>query len=882
MLTSADFLAAVRWWVVITALGLLATPLTLYLLRPLPDRGYAFSKLIGLLIASFIFWLFGSLGLLNNSLGGVLFGVLGLTALSVVATTKAKPSGSTDHPAEGDKLVWAWVRANWTYVATVEVLFLFIFILWAWVRSQNPAIAATEKPMEFAFLNSLGRSPAFPPLDPWLSGFAISYYYFGYLMTSVLARLAAVPESIAFNLAIAWLTAATALGAFGLTYNLIAADKQRLRRLAILLGLVAAIALPVAGNLEIVLEVTRATGNGSEAFWQWLDVRDLSEPPLEDEPARYETSGWWWWRSSRVIHEYHLSGRPEEGLEPIAEFPAFSFILGDLHAHVLALPFAFLGLTLALTWWQKQTRPLLDFRQWFHSGGLIGQLRAIDGQDRALLLFTAVVLGGLSFLNTWDVLIHLFVIAGAFALAQWRSEGRWHAGILRQAITVGVMLALAAVVIYLPFYLGLRSQAAPPYLLPMIMRPTRLAHFLVIFGMPLIAVLILVVTLLGWMATHRDSSSGRRPWLTATLLTVGLIVILLLLMVFLGWLVASNPDGMRVLSATAAELGLDLPEAPVDGPAGERIGWAFTAIAGFAPRLLGARVSQPALILLLASLLAAAIYLLLRLLQPHAPELDGLLPAVSSPSLPFVLLMIGTATLLALGPEFVYLRDNFGQRINTIFKFYYQAWILFGVAALYGLAYLLQRFRISGILATALYMLLLIGSLLFPYYAVKSRSIEYRGPVEAEQRQVATLDGMAYVRRGNPDEFEAITWLRQQVDGSPILVEAVGGQYSQYGRIAASTGIPTLLGWAGHEYQWRGDTPEPAERDSVVRSIYTQNDWPTTEALLDRYGVRYVYVGQLERSTYDPLSEEKFEQNMDVAFRNSTVTIYERPARSGS
>jgi YYY domain-containing protein len=502
------------------------------------------------------------------------------------------------------------------------------------------------------------------------------------------------------------------------------------------------------------------------------------------------------------------------------------------------------------------------------------------GHHGALLLFTAVVLGGLSFLNTWDVLIHLFVIVGAFTLAQWRTSGRWRSEILRQSLTLGLILVVMAIVLYLPFYLGLRSQAAPPYLLPMIMRPTRLAHFLIIFGMPLVAVTVLVAALLSWMISHRDKDNPERTWLTAVFLVVGLVVVLLLLMLFLGWLIASNPDGMNVLSSTAAELGLNLPAAPFDASAAGRFGWAFSALAAFAPQLLEARITQPALILFLGGLLTAVVYLVLRMLQPHSEQLDEEWPQVNSPMLVFVLLMIATATLLALGPEFVYLRDNFGQRINTIFKFYYQAWILFGVAALFGLAYMIRRFRITGYIATALYMVLLAGSLLFPYYAIQSRAVEYRGPVDAEQRRAATLDGLEYVRLGNPDEFDAIMWLRENIVGSPVILEAVGGQYSQFGRIAASTGLPTVLGWAGHEYQWRGDTPEPGERDPVVTSIYGQPDWPTTELLLDEYGIDYIYVGQLERSTYDPLFEEKFEQNMEVVFRNDTVTIYYRPSQA--
>jgi len=868
MLSLPDISAAFRWWAILALIGLAATPLTLHLLKVLPDRGYAIVKMVGLLLAGYIFWLLGSLGLLNNSAGGLLFGLIALVTLSVLAVFRLD---------SGEDSIKRWLRDHWRYVVTVEILFALIFFGWTWVRSQNPAIAATEKPMEFAFLNSLGRSPGFPPLDPWLSGFGISYYYFGYLMTSMVARLAAVPEQIAFNLAIAWLAAGTAVGAFGLVYNLIAADKTRMRRWAVMIGLIAAISLPIAGNLEIVLEVLYANDVGSDSFWQWLDIRDLNEPAAASEVPRYETTSWWWWRSSRVIHEYHLSGRPEEGLEPIAEFPAFSLILGDLHAHLLALPFAYLSLALALVWWLRTSRPYLDFSGWFERQGLKRQLRAISWYDAGLLLFTAAVLGGLSFLNTWDVLIHLFVVVGAFILAQWRVDGRWHAGLIRQAVTVAVLLAGLAIVLYLPFYLGLRSQAAPPYLLPMIMRPTRLAHFLVIFGMPLIAIVGLLAVLSSWLVRHRDRSSSRRTWLTATFFTVGLVAALLLLMLFLGWLVASSIEGMPVVLSLSDELGLGLEALPAEAGITERAAWALSAMGKIAPQMFAARLTQPALILLLAAMLASTIYILLRLLLPHSEEMNESWRRIASPTLPFVLLLMATAVLLTLGPEFVYLRDNFGQRINTIFKFYYQAWILFGIAALYALAYLLSRFRLSGIVIATLYFLALAGSLLFPFFAIQSRAQEYRGPTDSENRLTATLNGLAYLQQLNPDEYEAIMWLRQNVSGSPVILEAVGGQYSAYGRVSAATGIPTVLGWAGHEYQWRGATPEPAERDSAVTSIFSQMDWPSTELLLDRYDVQYVYFGQLERNTYDPQSEEKFQQNMDVAFQNNNVTIYQRP-----
>ena len=117
----------------------------------------------------------------------------------------------------------SWLEANWGQVLLTELVFMALFFGWVLVRAQNPSITATEKPMEFAFLNSIGRSPQFPPTDPWLSGFSISYYYFGYVMTGLVARLANVSEPIAFNLAVAWLVAGTGTGAFGLVHNLLRA-----------------------------------------------------------------------------------------------------------------------------------------------------------------------------------------------------------------------------------------------------------------------------------------------------------------------------------------------------------------------------------------------------------------------------------------------------------------------------------------------------------------------------------------------------------------------------------------------------------------------------------------------------------------------------------
>jgi len=628
--------------------------------------------------------------------------------------------------------------------------------------------------------------------------------------------------------------AGTGTAAFGLVYNLLA---NYGRKTAVLLGLIAALAIPLAGNMEMGLELAHANGIGNDAFWTWFDMRDLPAPAIEasaDAPARYESGAWWWWRSSRPIHEYHLSGRVEEGLEPIVEFPAFSFVLGDMHPHVLALPFTFLSMAMALLWFLDDKKSNIRVR-W---------------------LFTALILGGLAFLNTWDVLIHLFVMVGAFTLGRWRDDGKIN---LSQSVLFALSLVGGLFVLYYPFFLGFSSQAAAPYLLPMLMRPTRLPHFLTIFGMSLIPITILMAVLV-----VRQRFTGWKAGLkTAVFLPLSLFIIML----FFGWMISISSAGAGTVTGLATELGLNLSP----HPGGIAIGWGTTAVFTLLPTLLTARVVTPFVTLLLIGLIGTAVMIWANRNNQQSTENNQL----KMDPLPFVLLLIVTAALLTLGTEFLYLRDNFGVRMNTIFKFHYQAWSLFGVAGLFGLGWLWHHSRKAGIVAIVGYGAAFAMAMAFPVYAVNSRAIEYRGAVDAETRQPATLDGLAQRARYNPAEYEAIIWMRDNVEGDPVILEATGGAYSDYGRFSTNTGLPTLLGWANHEYQWRGgSTNEPALRADIIRNIYTSPDWGYTTQLLGEYNVEYIIVGNTEMTDYGEIAHDKFNGRLEEAFRNEEVVIY--------
>src|SRR5215212_1127517 len=208
--------AFISWYLLITLLGWLTFPLAYYLFPALSDRGYTLARTFGLLFWAYAFWLFASLGIAQNDMGGLLLGLVILAGISIWAFLKCQFE------------IRDWLSQNRRLILTTESFFLVAFAIMAFVRSANPEIftAGGEKWMETAFITAILHSPTFPPHDPWLSGYAISYYYFGYVMTAMLAKFTAVPASVAFNLMISLIFGLSAIGAYGLVYNLLRAYWQ--------------------------------------------------------------------------------------------------------------------------------------------------------------------------------------------------------------------------------------------------------------------------------------------------------------------------------------------------------------------------------------------------------------------------------------------------------------------------------------------------------------------------------------------------------------------------------------------------------------------------------------------------------------------------------
>jgi YYY domain-containing protein len=524
--------------------------------------------------------------------------------------------------------------------------------------------------------------------------------------------------------------------------------------------------------------------------------------------AWYPTANWWWWKASRVI------GTPGPiGDYTINEFPFFSFMLGDNHPHVLALPYGLMAIGLALA---ILLAPRLD---------LLGMARAKQWSRLfGVWLAPALIFVGFFFLNTWDLPTYLTIATLACLVRVYREYGALTSEALKEVGLFILPIVGIGLVLYLPFLISFQSQANG---FGFVRVRSQLHHFLIIFAPFLVMVAgFLAAKISEWRGRPADEQQAARRW-AAPLVVAGLVI-------------------------GAAMIALQV----------------WTAVTTLLMASLGG-------VLVSLVLVAFILVALFALLAHSRADLSDV----------FVIILIGVGCAVALAPEWVHINDTFGGntvRMNTVFKFLYQAWILLALASAYSLYAVVGR-RVAGVrvalgLPRTVYavcaVLLMLCGTFYPVMAFYTKANQFQGE--------ATLDGMAYLKAGAPDEYNAIQWLSRNVKGAPVILEVVGGQYSEYGRVSAHTGLPTVLGWAGHEIQWRGDSKGWEAREGDVNRIYATTDVNEAKSLLAKYNVTYLYVGRLERDTrqadgkakYDATALGKFATFMDVAYQQGSVTIY--------
>ena len=828
------------WLLVIEVIYLLALPLALYVFRPLPDRGIVLARVLGLLVVGYITWLLISLGWLSFSRATILLGFLVTGCLSGVVLLF--------HWGE----ILGFLRRQWRLLLLGEALFLVAFLAFVAIRAVNPDLwhpyRGGEKPMELAYMIAVARSTVLPPYDPWFAGGYLNYYYWGYFLLGLPLKLTKILPATAFNLAVPMFFALTFTGAYSLVYNLAAGVRSsrpgsrgsaddpnspaadagpesgspeaspgggaptlgsrtgRSIRSPITAGLIAGLFVSVIGNLDGMVQLVQGV------------LRRLIGPDGVFPPFDY-------WRSSRMID-------PSDGFDPsplafwvpdrvptlpeeswhITEFPFFTFLFADLHAHMMVIPFTMLVMALGLS--------LLV--------GLNGAGRLWSAVTTVAL---ALALGGLWVINSWDypsyLLLGLVLLAAAFYF--WQAPWKLKLALLGAAALGVVALSLTT---FLPYHQAYETFdagfAASKWRTP-------LERYLGIHGL----FLFIIVTFLAF-SLRASAKRVMRELLPAPVLGERTFLLL-------------RP---RPLRGVVISLGV--------------LGSLYFLVAGY---------------------LTAAILLVL-LLFTVLVGLNMLVAPTNERAKKFAivpLLFLAHALLISIGVELVRLNGDIG-RMNTLFKYYLEVWVLLSLVAAYMLWKLGCHVKLDwpwgcrksvwvGILGA-----LMVSSLVYTVLGTQARV------GDRFNEAPPSLDGSAYMVRAvhweedQPLELrwdlEAIRWLQDTVSGSPVVLEAHSHQYRWNSRIANYTGLPTVLGWPWHQIQQRTDYDhEILRRAGVIRELYETTRVGRAVQLLGEHDVEYIVVGELERAYYSAAGLRKFDQMvggdvLELVYENPGVKIY--------
>lgn len=237
-------------------------------------------------------------------------------------------------------------------------------------------------------------------------------------------------------------------------------------------------------------------------------------------------------------------------------------------------------------------------------------------------------------------------------------------------------------------------------------------------------------------------------------------------------------------------------------------------------------------------------------------------------------ILVFASLALIFGVEIFFFKDIFHTsnppyfRTNTVFKFYYHAWIIWGIASTW-LAYLLfdaskkkYRFYVMPLLATI--FLFFLGSIIYIRKAVTDFYPEI-------SKKEITLDGNFYIKNelDKVGDYEAIRWINENIEGQPVFAEAVGEAYTYYSRVSANTGVITVMGWPTHEWQWRGDATEAFKRKDDMYIFYTTTSEADYLRLINLYDIEYVFVGGKEREAYTVLNEQNIMNYGDLVYNDS-------------
>ncbi len=795
-------LPVLGWLVMVEGMALLALPIAFAVAPALADRGYLLAKALGLLLVGLATWLLASLHWMAFSRASISVALLALAVPSALLAARQR------------RELADFLRRRWPALLAGEAVFLAAFFAFLLVRMANPDLwhpyRGGEKPMEMAYLNAVLRSTYMPPYDPWFAGGYINYYYWGQFLVALLIKATGIDPAVAFNLAVPLFFALTAAGAYAVVYNLAESTRRRAPLAAgarpeggagaVFAGVVAALFVCVAGNLDGMVQV-------GEGVWRAM---------FQHQPF----GAFDFWRSSRMMP-------PDPPGHEITEFPFFTFLFADLHAHLLGLPFTLLALGLSLAVALRPAAPA--------ASGRWEQAREV-----AALALLGVAVGALRPINTWDFPTYLLLAGAGIFLGAYFRNGGLGLMVLLEAGVKSLFVFAVGYVAFLPFHLSYETFFNS---LEATTNRTVLWQFLGIHSLPIFIIgSFLLYELRDWLAV--------------------------------AWRVAGRRLGVSPQATPALAGGeVVLLRAGVLAVGGLLAGYAGAAIIS---GVAGSTI--PFLVVLLVLTAAAGLRWLLSW-------------RADAPQLAFVAAMVGLALALAAGLDLYRLEGDI-DRMNSVFKFYMQVWVLLALASAYLLWRLARGRRVPiGKLGRAkkawlaALALLLVSVSVYPIMGTQVRLRDRFDPTLP-----LSLDGTAYMRGATyfdehgpltlSADYVAIRWLQQNVQGSPVVLEGNTPTYRWGGRVSIYTGLPSVVGWEWHQEQQRWDYRwAVGQRIEDVHTIYRTTDATEALELLRRYRVRYVYLGQLERLYYPGAGLDKFEGGLSGVLRkvyqNEQVAIYE-------
>ena len=742
----SDNVPFLKWWIMILIIGIGFYPVTASLFAAYTDRGWLFSKVFGVAVSGFAVFALTVCGV-TEFVGWVCI------AATLICFLVCWIYGFKRVKVE---------MPDMDLIFEEEALFLFFFLLWTYLAGFHPEAHGTEKFMDFGFMEAMMRSTTLPAKDIWYGTDGINYYYGGQYYAVFLTKLSFTDVKQTYNLMRTLVAAFAFVLPFSICYQMISSrilQRRRKKKLSpVIGGLLSGAAVSLAGNMHYVVY---------GCIGKWLGWESAAD--------------YWFPDSTRYIGYNPVV----ENDKTIHEFPSYSFVLGDLHAHVVNVMFVLFVIGGVYAYVRRVQEENAGEGKW--------NAKEILLQPHLILL--AFFIGIFHWTNYWDFVIYFVVVCcGALygALYRYRCKAKQVvSAVLVQAVEVFVIGTVAA----LPFTISFETMVSG---VALAQRHSMLYQLAILWGLPVCLVVLFVA---------------------AVLLT---------------WKRVEAPAGAETDSLEKGRHDAFFREMEENAASEEK-----------REALEQERRALP-----------------FREFWARAPLSD---------------IFAGILGICAIGlvviPEIVYVRDIYEEyyaRSNTMFKLTYQAFIMFGIV----MGYIIVRFltwkkeHIIKVFGAAGLVCLLwtcgyFGTAVYSWFGNVLDPSEYRG-----------LDATAYLENVFPEDATAIRWLDENIEGQPIVLEANGDSYSDYERVSAMTGLPTVLGWYVHEWLWRGDTLDLNTRAADVEQIYTSADVSLVEKLLKEYDVSYIFVGAKEREKYDALNETTLLQVGKIVYQDEQTGTY--------